>query len=144
MKTKIILMALAVALCVAAFAALRLAKPGPSAQPQVEDASFGKNNLSRMQPDTLAGLMRRAYGSSLRAERDAKAVKLEWNAGAGNSPAAFYNRNEALPQVGGQGFTLQVNGSTVRAAFDIQQDGTVNVPNDVLMSMTQRLSNSTP
>lgn len=144
MKTKIILMAFAVALCAAAFAALRLAKPGPSPLPQVAEADFGRSNLSSTQPDTLAALMRRAYGDALRVERDAKRLTLAWNAGAGESPAAFYNRNEALPRVSGHGFSLQVTGSTVRATLDMQQDGTVNVPNDVLLSMARRLTNSAP
>jgi len=137
MKTKATLIITALLLCAAAFLALSLSRPHPVQPPAAADTDFDANNFNAMQADTLVRLLQLAYGPAIQVQKTAEKVSLQWQPADGNT-AAFYNNNEALKDVSGQGFSLEREENVLRAAFRVKE-GVVNVPNDVVLGMMKRV-----
>lgn len=139
MKTKVILSVLSLLLCTGAFLAFAWNHPRPAPPPTAANTSFNESNYTVMPADTLIFQMKQAYGDSLIIRKEAKQIILTWHPES-NNPTAFYNNNEALAKVKRHGFSIQTDGGTLHADFELQQDKLVHVPNDVVLSMVRQLT----
>lgn len=103
-------------------------------------APFSPNNVNLMKTDTFVMLIREAYGTLVACTIEDKKLKLDMK--ANELTRDFFNGNDALLKFGLSdfGFDIKYNAEekSMKAVFDITEQNGVHVPNDVLIKLMDK------
>ncbi|MFT4062218.1 MAG: hypothetical protein QM642_07670 [Edaphocola sp.] len=142
-KTNSVFFGVALLLAIATALVLNIPRRAVENTVVVPPAPFGRANYSTMRADTFTALLRKAYGNLISDGR--KENLLEINMRANELTKDFFNGNDALlkQDLTDYGFKIDYNPEqkSLHATFAISNGNAVNVPNDVLIKLVDKIAN---
>ncbi|WP_118949792.1 hypothetical protein [Taibaiella helva] len=142
-KWQILFTGLALAIAAGAGLLTLLTRNTATEQAVEQPAAFSANSYNTMKTDTFAALVARVYGNAATFKQEEGVLALELKK-EGEQARDFFNDNDALLKfrLSQQGFELQYQqGSpSLTARFRINEQNGVNIPNDVLIRLTDKIT----
>lgn len=140
-KWQLLFTGLALAIAAGAGLATTLLRNTATEQAVEQPAAFSSNSYNTMKTDTFTALVTRAYGNAATFKQEEGVLALELKK-EGEQARDFFNGNDALLKfrLNQHGFELQYQpgSSSMTARFRINEQNGVNVPNDVLIRLTDK------